>query len=217
MIAVTEVTRSYAEGNQIAWKESGVVEGKEWNTANDEIVARCPICWPLHGVVIPIGEEFDGGFDGPPAHPRCRCWITPVVIGDPEEGGVADRGVFTIADEIALIESGGFDDVFTSIRPPPGRAPRGLGQEYAQRRRIISRIQTQRKYRAQAEAQLQVYRGQTSHRLRWRIDVAEARVQELNKGIAAMTDIALDKYTNDWVFKNELIDGIIDFLSGQRI
>jgi hypothetical protein len=62
-----------------------------------------------------------------------------------------------------------------------------------------------------------VYRGQTSHRLRWRIDVAEARVQELNKGIAAMTDIALDPYTNDWVFKNELIDGIIDFLSGQRI
>jgi SPP1 gp7 family putative phage head morphogenesis protein len=83
-IAVTEVTRAYAEGNQVAWRESGVTEAKEWNTANDELV--CPICGPLDGKQTPLGDTFDGGHDGPPAHPRCRCWLTPVVIGDLETG-----------------------------------------------------------------------------------------------------------------------------------
>ncbi|RPI55954.1 MAG: hypothetical protein EHM56_04840, partial [Chloroflexi bacterium] len=48
-IAVTEVTRLYAEGNQIAWRASGLVSGNRWNTAVDEKV--CAICRPLHGVV----------------------------------------------------------------------------------------------------------------------------------------------------------------------
>jgi hypothetical protein len=73
MIAQTEVTRAAAEG------ERGVVAeiGKEgirmvevWQTSNDEIV--CPICGPRHGK-----KQGDGWTrnDGPPAHPRCRCWI----------------------------------------------------------------------------------------------------------------------------------------------
>jgi SPP1 gp7 family putative phage head morphogenesis protein len=85
MIAVTEVTRAYAQGNMVTWRESGVTEGKEWNTANDEIVAECPICFPLHEKVIEIDEEFTSqSFSGatPPAHPLCRCWLTPVPIGD---------------------------------------------------------------------------------------------------------------------------------------
>ena len=77
MIAVTEVTRAFAEGNRLAWQESGVVERKRWNTANDELV--CPICGPLNGTVVDIDGLFDSNYDGPPAHPRCRCWITPVV------------------------------------------------------------------------------------------------------------------------------------------
>ena len=84
MIAVTEVTRAYAEGNKIAWRESGVTEGMEWNTANDELV--CPICGPLDGDQVPLDDEFDGGFEAPPAHPRCRCWLTPVTVGDLETG-----------------------------------------------------------------------------------------------------------------------------------
>ena len=83
MIAVTEVTRAYSEGNAVAWKESGVTEGREWLTSVDERV--CPICGPLHGQVKPWGEQFEsrgGSFDGPPAHPRCRCDTAPVVIGD---------------------------------------------------------------------------------------------------------------------------------------
>ena len=84
MIAITEVTRAFAQGNILAWGESGVTEGKEWNTANDELV--CPICGPLDGEQVKLKDEFFGGFDGPPAHPRCRCWLTPVVIGDRETG-----------------------------------------------------------------------------------------------------------------------------------
>lgn len=77
MIAITEVTRAFAAGNQTAWETSKVVEGKQWNTAVDELV--CPICGPLNGKVVKLGETFGGFYDYPPAHPRCRCWLSPVV------------------------------------------------------------------------------------------------------------------------------------------
>lgn len=80
LIASTEVTRAFAQGNLTAWKESGYTEGKEWVTANDELV--CPICGPLDGQIVAINETFEGGFDAPPAHPRCRCGINPVPILD---------------------------------------------------------------------------------------------------------------------------------------
>jgi SPP1 gp7 family putative phage head morphogenesis protein len=83
-IAITEVTRAYAEGNIVAWRVSGVTEGKEWNTARDEDV--CPICRPLNKNVVGLEEKFEsdrvGDLNGPPAHTLCRCWITPVPIGD---------------------------------------------------------------------------------------------------------------------------------------
>lgn len=93
-IAVTEVTRTYASGNIAAWKSTGLVTRKVWRTANDELV--CPVCGPLNGKTVSIdgnfmldlnelpqelaqqmGEEFI--FYQPPAHPRCRCWISPEV------------------------------------------------------------------------------------------------------------------------------------------
>lgn len=77
MIAVTEVTRAFAEGNRAAWKASGVIEKREWRTNNDELV--CPVCGPLAGKVTGLDEPFPGGIDGPPAHPRCRCWTVPAV------------------------------------------------------------------------------------------------------------------------------------------
>ncbi len=76
-IAVTEVTRAYAQGNLAAWRASGVVEGKQWNTNNDELV--CPVCGPLAGQVVALDEPFPGNIAAPPAHPRCRCWIVPKV------------------------------------------------------------------------------------------------------------------------------------------
>lgn len=73
-IAVTETTRAFSRGNIEAARSSGVMELKRWNTARDEIV--CPICGPLHRQTAPIDGTFPGGYDSPPAHPRCRCWLT---------------------------------------------------------------------------------------------------------------------------------------------
>ena len=80
MIAVTEVTRAFAEGNMVSWRASGVIQKRRWNTNNDELV--CPVCGPLAGKVVALDAPFDGGIGNPPAHPRCRCWITPVVVDD---------------------------------------------------------------------------------------------------------------------------------------
>lgn len=75
-IAITEVTRLFAVGNQTVWRESGVIEKQRWNTAVDELV--CPVCSPLNGRVVGLAASWDG-IDAPPAHSRCRCWVTPVV------------------------------------------------------------------------------------------------------------------------------------------
>ena len=83
MIAITEVTGAFAQGNLITWKESGVVSGKRWMTAMDELV--CPICQPLHKMVVELDsngfttEEGGLGLEAPPAHIRCRCYLQPFV------------------------------------------------------------------------------------------------------------------------------------------
>ena len=83
MIAVTETTRIYAEGNQLAWKSTGLVEANRWATARDDRV--CPICAPLDGMIVALGENGftteagDIGLTGPPAHVNCRCGLMPVV------------------------------------------------------------------------------------------------------------------------------------------
>src|SRR3990172_4334469 len=82
-IAVREVNTILAEGNQEAWKSTGLVEENRWRTAMDDRV--CEICEPLEDMVVGLGEnEFtteEGGLgiSGPPAHTRCRCWLQPVV------------------------------------------------------------------------------------------------------------------------------------------
>lgn len=80
-IAVTEVTRVFARANLEAWRETGVIQQRRWQTANDELV--CAICGPMNQQIVgmdePFSDEFRGGeLDGPPAHVRCRCWVTPV-------------------------------------------------------------------------------------------------------------------------------------------
>jgi hypothetical protein len=77
-VAVTEITRAYAEGEMIAGRElqkefPGVRIVKIWFTNNDDLV--CDICGPLDGKEVDIDENFDGDLDKPPAHPNCRCWM----------------------------------------------------------------------------------------------------------------------------------------------
>jgi SPP1 gp7 family putative phage head morphogenesis protein len=42
-----------------------------WSAADDEVT--CPICGDLDGTAVSAGQMFPGGYDGPPAHPSCRC------------------------------------------------------------------------------------------------------------------------------------------------
>jgi hypothetical protein len=85
MVAVTEVTRAYAEGNRRSAKEYEDQElftwVRTWRTNNDDLV--CELCGPLHGKTAEgtDGEYPLGGGQGPPRHPRCRCWETfePIV------------------------------------------------------------------------------------------------------------------------------------------
>lgn len=79
MVAVTEVTRAYAQGNLITWRESGAVEGLGWMTAADDDVDD--ICLGNEGDGdIPLGDTFSSGDTAPPAHVRCRCWLRPVLV-----------------------------------------------------------------------------------------------------------------------------------------
>jgi hypothetical protein len=79
-IAITEVTRAYASGemaagNALRQEFPGVRVVKIWFTNNDDIVMKCPICWPLEGQEVELNEDFEGGYDQPPGHPGCRCWL----------------------------------------------------------------------------------------------------------------------------------------------
>lgn len=104
LIAATEVARAQTFADVEAWDQSGVVEAKEWYTAQDERV--CKFCGPMNGRTIPLDANFfDKGdvqtetgknrkgesttytynhsYDdvpGAPLHPRCRCVLLPVRV-----------------------------------------------------------------------------------------------------------------------------------------
>lgn len=80
LIAVTEVTRAYANGEKSTYLANGITRWR-WNTNRDELV--CKYCGAVNGKVVQIGDLF-GWFRGkkitePPYHPGCRCWTSPVV------------------------------------------------------------------------------------------------------------------------------------------
>lgn len=96
-IAATEVTRIYASGNVMAWKASGVIDGKRWQTARDERV--CSVCGRLHNTFVELSGGWEFSAEAlatnpglkralgapltvivPPAHVACRCWLQPVVF-----------------------------------------------------------------------------------------------------------------------------------------
>lgn len=55
-IAVTEITRLFAQGNLLIWNSIGSVTAKVWQTARDEKV--CPLCGPLHNQVVSLESNF---------------------------------------------------------------------------------------------------------------------------------------------------------------
>jgi SPP1 gp7 family putative phage head morphogenesis protein len=78
MIARTETAYADQHGNLAAYKESGVVTGKEWVVGsehdNDD---ECDD--NADAGVIALDDDFPSGDDAPPAHPNCACDIFPVV------------------------------------------------------------------------------------------------------------------------------------------
>lgn len=74
-IAITEITRAAAQGARIYQQElssAGLTFDRIWQTNDDAGV--CPVCSPLDGKAE---AAWSGDHpDGPPAHARCRCFVT---------------------------------------------------------------------------------------------------------------------------------------------
>jgi len=75
-IARTETLRSTNFATEEAYRQSDIVEAKEWLTATDELV--CEECAPMDGDVADLGQGFKS-VDYPPLHPNCRCTLLPVL------------------------------------------------------------------------------------------------------------------------------------------
>lgn len=76
MIAITETTRAASEAEQLfagELEKLGLRTTQVWQTNNDDAV--CPICGPLNQV-----RRGEGWTSPPPAHVRCRCWISTEVV-----------------------------------------------------------------------------------------------------------------------------------------
>lgn len=98
-IAQTECALVMNKADEEAWEQTGVVEAKEWFTAEDEQV--CGFCSDMNGKVIALSDNFYekgdqiGFLDSkgnehfmkldyrdigePPIHPNCRCVLLPVL------------------------------------------------------------------------------------------------------------------------------------------
>ena len=200
-IAVTEVTKTFARGNQTVWRESGLVEKQRWNTAVDEMV--CFICAPLNETVVGINENWPGFLEGPAAHVLCRCWVTPVVEVDIPKAG-SDEEFIQHLQDLDL------NDPLHLISPPPGRAPRGMGQEYADRRAIVRMIDRHYGYRTKLQNSISDYRG--TRRDAGFISYAQMRIQEINDGIKMALEVAQWE-GGVWDFKRETITEIFDHVS----
>jgi SPP1 gp7 family putative phage head morphogenesis protein len=89
-IARTETQMAANAGALNGYKASGVVERKQWVTAEDDLVEEDCLdnaaAGPNGDGVLALDDEYPSGDDAPPAHPNCRCVIVPVVdFGDTEQ------------------------------------------------------------------------------------------------------------------------------------
>lgn len=73
-IATTEMNRAMSVASMDTYREYGL-EKVEWLTADP-----CEDCAENEDAgAIPLGDEFPTGDTEPPAHPNCRCSISPVI------------------------------------------------------------------------------------------------------------------------------------------
>lgn len=92
-IARTETLRASNAGQLDAYKQSGVVESKQWYTARDASV--CAECAALDGQVTTLSGSFFKsdylGGEQPPLHPRCRCVMLPVLNEEKTAERLSDK------------------------------------------------------------------------------------------------------------------------------
>lgn len=79
MIARTETAEADTQGTLIGYKESGVVEKKQW-FADDE---ACDACAAVDEEIVGLEASFSNGVTGPPGHPNCECFVAPVLAETP--------------------------------------------------------------------------------------------------------------------------------------
>ena len=70
LIAQTESVRAYSRGRREIADELGLTR-KTWEAT----WGACPICGELSNTTVNKDDQFPGGYDEPPAHPRCKCSI----------------------------------------------------------------------------------------------------------------------------------------------
>ena len=79
-IARFEVAQADVEGNLTAYRDSGVVKGKEWALGSEhEDDDECDDAAAMG--VVDLDSDF-GGIGDPPAHPNCECDVYPVLADD---------------------------------------------------------------------------------------------------------------------------------------
>ncbi len=87
-IARTETQMAANSGALTGYKASGVVERKQWATAEDDLVEEeCldnAAAGPNGDGVLDLDDDYPSGDEAPPAHPNCRCTIVPIVTFDTE-------------------------------------------------------------------------------------------------------------------------------------
>jgi len=83
-----------------------------------------------------------------------------------------------------------------------------MGQEYADRRAIVSTLKDQESNRAKLQRVINESRGTAAGN--WRVQIAKERVRILNDAIGASLQIAGNDL-GDWSFKRAMIKDVIDY------
>jgi len=78
LVAITESTRAFAEANMMLWRNAGYVEGTEWRIVGGPVCELCQM--NSDAGVVAMDHPYPSGDTLPPAHPGCRCYLSPVVM-----------------------------------------------------------------------------------------------------------------------------------------
>lgn len=114
----------------------------------------------------------------------------------------------TEIDDIVASVGGGYS-ISAGIAPPPGRAPRGMGGEYADRRWIANKLEVENGRLGNIRASMTTYRG-TKSGLRTQT-YRKARVDALSTAVSQARAIA--DTSAEWSFKRAMINDVFTYAS----